>query len=73
MNPTLRHIEQKYLPVPWQSSYCGKWLHLLFTDVQLRCRPIVFWKWPAEPEASQDIQFGMNIEAKVIAVAADDY
>jgi hypothetical protein len=39
--------------------------------VQLRCRPIVFWKWPVEPSASQDIQLGMNIEVKVMAVAAE--
>jgi hypothetical protein len=25
INPTLRHIEQKYLSSPEQSSYCGKW------------------------------------------------
>ena len=40
------------------------------TDEQLRCRPIVFWKCPVDPSASQDIQFGVNIETKVMAVAA---
>lgn len=69
MNPTLRHMEQKWRSVPWQSSYCGKGRQLLSTDEQLSCRPIVLVKRPVGDSTSQPIQFGMKIEASVMAVA----
>ena len=42
---------------------------MLSSDEQLLCRPRVFVNLPPGDSTSQPIQFGMNIEASVIAVA----
>lgn len=42
---------------------------MLSTDEQLLCRPRVLVNLPLGDSTSQPIQFGMNIEARVIAVA----
>jgi len=70
MNDTLLHIEQKYVVSTWQSSSCGKERQVVSSDEQLLCRPRVLVNLPLGDSTCQPIQFGMIIEANVIAVAA---
>ena len=69
MNATLFHIEQKYVVSTWQSSSCGKERQVVSSDEQLLCRPRVLVNLPLGDSTCQPIQFGMIIEASVIAVA----
>jgi hypothetical protein len=66
--PTDLHMEQKYLSVPWQSSYRGKSWHEECVDEQLRCKPIFLLKWPFLESTDHDIQVGMKFAVRVMAV-----